>query len=35
MNVFLLDYRGYGHSLGDPYLPMIFQDVESSLLWLR
>ncbi|MFQ3172626.1 MAG: fermentation-respiration switch protein FrsA (DUF1100 family) [Oleispira sp.] len=35
VNVFLLDYRGYGHSQGDPYIPVIFQDVESSLLWLR
>ena len=35
VNVFLLDYRGYGHSQGDPYIPAIFQDVESSLIWLR
>ncbi|MBQ0731404.1 MAG: alpha/beta fold hydrolase [Oleispira antarctica] len=35
VNVFLLDYRGFGHSLGDPYVPAIFQDVESSLIWLR
>ncbi len=35
VNVFLLDYRGYGHSKGVPYLPAIFEDVEASLNWLR
>jgi pimeloyl-ACP methyl ester carboxylesterase len=35
VNVFLLDYRGFGHSQGDPYVPAIFEDVESSLIWLR
>lgn len=35
VNVFLLDYRGFGHSQGDPYIPAIFEDVESSLVWLR
>ncbi len=35
VNVFLLDYRGYGHSQGEPYIPAIFQDVEASLIWLR
>ncbi len=35
VNVFLLDYRGFGHSKGDPYIPAIFEDVESSLVWLR
>jgi fermentation-respiration switch protein FrsA (DUF1100 family) len=35
VNVFLLDYRGYGHSAGEPYIPAIFQDVEASLIWLR
>ncbi len=35
VNVFLLDYRGYGNSKGNPYLPAIFQDVEASLIWLR
>ena len=35
VNVFLLDYRGYGHSQGEPYIPAIFEDVESSLIWLR
>jgi pimeloyl-ACP methyl ester carboxylesterase len=35
VDVFLLDYRGFGHSQGDPYIPAIFEDVESSLIWLR
>lgn len=35
VNVFLLDYRGYGHSAGEPFIPAIFQDVEASLVWLR
>lgn len=35
VNVFLLDYRGFGHSQGEPYIPAIFEDVESSLIWLR
>lgn len=35
VNVFLLDYRGYGHSQGEPYIPALFQDVEASLIWLR
>lgn len=35
VSVFLLDYRGYGHSQGEPYIPAIFQDVEASLIWLR
>jgi len=35
VNVFLLDYRGFGHSQGNPYIPAIFEDVESSLIWLR
>jgi len=35
VNVFLLDYRGYGNSQGEPYIPAIFQDVEASLIWLR
>lgn len=35
VNVFLLDYRGFGHSQGDPFVPAIFQDVEASLSWLR
>jgi fermentation-respiration switch protein FrsA (DUF1100 family) len=35
VNVFLLDYRGYGHSKGEPFIPAIFQDVEASLVWLR
>jgi fermentation-respiration switch protein FrsA (DUF1100 family) len=35
VNVFLLDYRGYGQSQGEPFIPAIFQDVEASLIWLR
>lgn len=35
VNVFLLDYRGYGRSEGEPYIPALFQDVEASLIWLR
>ena len=35
INVLLMDYRGYGSSQGEPYLPAIFQDVESTLIWLR
>lgn len=35
VNVFLLDYRGFGHSKGSPFIPAIFQDVEASLIWLR
>jgi fermentation-respiration switch protein FrsA (DUF1100 family) len=35
VNVFLLDYRGFGHSEGNPFVPAIFQDVEASLVWLR
>lgn len=35
IDVFLLDYRGFGHSKGSPFIPAVFQDVEASLLWLR
>ena len=35
VNVFLLDYRGYGHSEGEPFISAIFQDVEASLIWIR
>jgi fermentation-respiration switch protein FrsA (DUF1100 family) len=35
INAFLLDYRGFGRSLGNPSIPAIFQDVESSLICLR
>ena len=35
INVLLMDYRGYGSSQGEPYVPAIFQDVESTLIWLR
>jgi fermentation-respiration switch protein FrsA (DUF1100 family) len=32
--VLLLDYRGYGHSEGNPGLPEIFDDIAVSLEWL-
>lgn len=35
VNVFLLDYRGFGQSQGSPLIPAIFQDVEVALIWLR
>lgn len=35
VDVFLLDYRGFGHSQGSPFIPAVFQDVEASLIWLR
>ncbi len=35
VSVFLLDYRGFGKSAGEPFVPAIFQDVEASLIWLR
>lgn len=35
VDVFLLDYRGFGHSKGSPFIPAVLQDVEASLLWLR
>lgn len=35
VDVFLLDYRGFGHSKGSPFIPAVFQDVEASLIWLR
>lgn len=35
VNVFLLDYRGYGYSQGTPRLPDIFNDVEAALAWLK
>lgn len=35
VGVFLLDYRGFGHSQGTPFIPAVFQDVEASLIWLR
>ena len=32
--VFLLDYRGYGLSEGEPDLPEVFLDIEASFSWL-
>jgi fermentation-respiration switch protein FrsA (DUF1100 family) len=32
--VLLLDYRGYGHSEGDPNLPAIYQDIDAAFDWL-
>lgn len=34
-NVFLLDYRGYGLSEGNPELPEIFQDIDAGMLWFN
>ena len=34
-NVFLLDYRGYGLSEGEPALPAVLEDVQLGLDWLR
>ncbi len=33
-NVFLLDYRGYGRSEGEPDIPAIFADIEAGLAWV-
>lgn len=33
-DVFMLDYRGYGLSGGEPALPEIFDDIESGFNWL-
>ncbi len=33
-NVFMLDYRGFGHSSGKPKLPEIFQDIDAAATWL-
>lgn len=33
-DVFLLDYRGYGLSEGEPSLPEVFDDIESGFAWL-
>lgn len=33
-DVFLLDYRGFGHSEGDPSLPEVFDDIESGFAGL-
>lgn len=32
--VFLLDYRGYGLSQGDPNIPDVFQDIDAGFTWL-
>lgn len=34
-NVFMLDYRGFGHSEGKPKLPEIFQDIDAAVAWLH
>lgn len=34
-NVFLLDYRGYGKSTGEPDLPGVIADVRLGYQWLR
>jgi hypothetical protein len=34
-NVFLLDYRGYGLSEGNPALPEIFQDIDAGMKWFN
>lgn len=34
-NVFLLDYRGYGKSTGEPDLPGVIDDVRRGYQWLR
>jgi fermentation-respiration switch protein FrsA (DUF1100 family) len=33
--VLLLDYRGYGHSEGDPSLPAVYQDIDAAFDWLN
>jgi len=33
-DVFLLDYRGYGHSNGKAQLPEIYDDIDSGFDWL-
>jgi fermentation-respiration switch protein FrsA (DUF1100 family) len=32
--VLMLDYRGYGHSEGDPSLPEVFDDIAAGLEWV-
>ena len=32
--VFLLDYRGFGTSAGDPGLPEVFKDIDAGFIWL-
>ncbi|WP_122583241.1 alpha/beta hydrolase [Pseudomonas viridiflava] len=33
--VLMLDYRGYGQSLGEPSLPAIYQDIQAAFDWLK
>jgi fermentation-respiration switch protein FrsA (DUF1100 family) len=33
-DVFMLDYRGFGGSEGNPALPEIFEDIEAGMSWL-
>jgi alpha-beta hydrolase superfamily lysophospholipase len=33
-NVFLIDYRGYGMSEGQPHLPEVFDDIQLGLDWV-
>jgi len=33
-SVFLLDYRGYGLSAGEPELPAVLQDIEAGMNWV-
>ena len=35
VDVFALDYRGFGASEGQAMLPSVLQDVEAALAWLR
>ncbi|TRX56537.1 alpha/beta hydrolase [Thalassomonas sp. M1454] len=32
--VFLIDYRGYGKSTGEPLIPDVFHDINAGFLWL-
>lgn len=32
--VLLLDYRGFGRSVGVPKLPEVFQDIDAALTWM-
>lgn len=33
--VLLLDYRGYGHSQGQPDFPQVYDDVDAAYRWLQ
>lgn len=35
VDVFALDYRGFGASQGKALLPAVYQDVEAAVIWLR